>query len=78
MSKLNPKTMTAIFVGISDVQGKSWQYYKSGSNCMLHSRSITFPSHAKIEEVDSDNPEPGELVAPPTEGEMTQANSAAE
>jgi hypothetical protein len=28
--------------------------------------------------VDSDNPEPGELVAPPTEGEMTQANSAAE
>ncbi|CEL60459.1 Retrovirus-related Pol polyprotein from transposon TNT 1-94 OS=Nicotiana tabacum PE=2 SV=1 [Rhizoctonia solani AG-1 IB] len=78
VSKLDPKTTTAIFVGILDVQGKSWRYYKSGSNRVLHSRNITFPSHAKIEEVDSDDPEPGESVAPPAEGEMTQANSAAE
>ncbi|QRW23117.1 Retrovirus-related Pol polyprotein from transposon TNT 1-94 [Rhizoctonia solani] len=77
-SKLDPKTTTAIFVGISDVQGKSWRYYKSGSNRILHSRNVTFPSHARIEEVDNGEPEPGESVAPPAEGEMTQANSAAQ
>ncbi|KAF8749045.1 Reverse transcriptase (RNA-dependent DNA polymerase) [Rhizoctonia solani] len=78
LSKLDPKTTTAIFVGISDVQGKSWRYYKSGSNRILHSRNVTFPSHARIKEVNNGKPEPGELVAPPAEGEMTQANSAAQ
>ncbi|QRW24717.1 Retrovirus-related Pol polyprotein from transposon TNT 1-94 [Rhizoctonia solani] len=78
LSKLDPKTTTAIFVGISDVQGKSWWYYKSGSNRILHSQNVTFPSHAQIEEVDNGKPKPGELVAPPAEGEMTQANSAAQ
>ncbi|KAF8751659.1 Reverse transcriptase (RNA-dependent DNA polymerase) [Rhizoctonia solani] len=78
LSKLNPKTTTAIFVGISDVQGKSWRYYKSGSNRILHLQNVTFPSHARIEEVDNGKPKPGELVAPPAEGEMTQANSAAQ
>ncbi|KAF8690093.1 Encoded by, partial [Rhizoctonia solani] len=77
-SKLDPKTTTAIFVGISDAQGKSWRYYKSGSNRILHSQNVTFPSHAQIKEVDNGEPKPGELVAPPAEGEMTQANSAAQ
>ncbi|KAF8716550.1 Reverse transcriptase (RNA-dependent DNA polymerase), partial [Rhizoctonia solani] len=78
LSKLDPKTTTAIFVGISDVQGKSWRYYKSGSNRILHLRNVTFPSHARIKEVNNGEPEPGESVAPPAEGEMTQANSAAQ
>ncbi|KAF8702333.1 Reverse transcriptase (RNA-dependent DNA polymerase), partial [Rhizoctonia solani] len=69
---------TAIFVGISDVQGKSWRYYKSGSNRILHLQNVTFPSHAQIKEVDNGKPKLGELVAPPAEGEMTQANSAAQ
>ncbi|KAF8688199.1 Reverse transcriptase (RNA-dependent DNA polymerase), partial [Rhizoctonia solani] len=76
LSKLDPKTTTAIFVGISDAQGKSWQYYKSGSNRILHLQNVTFPSHAQIKAVNNGKPKPGELVAPPTEGEMTQANSA--
>ncbi|KAF8676948.1 Reverse transcriptase (RNA-dependent DNA polymerase) [Rhizoctonia solani] len=61
-----------------NVQGKSWRYYKSGSNRILHLQNVTFPSHAQIKEVDNGKPEPGELVAPPAEGEMTQANSAAQ
>ncbi|CAE7065412.1 unnamed protein product [Rhizoctonia solani] len=69
--------IAAIFVGISGYQYKSWQYYKSGSNHVQHSRSITFPSHAKIEEVIDNDLELRESVAPPAEGEITQADSAA-
>ncbi|KAF8749245.1 Reverse transcriptase (RNA-dependent DNA polymerase) [Rhizoctonia solani] len=77
-SKLDSKTFTATFVGISDVQGKSWRYYKTGANRILHSRNILFPKdHAAIKDV-ADNTNWGELVAPPAEGEMTQTNSAAE
>ncbi|QRW23942.1 integrase core domain protein [Rhizoctonia solani] len=64
--------------GISDVQGKSWRYYKTRANWILHSRNILFPKdHAAIKDV-ADNTDWGELVAPPAEGEMTQTNSAAE
>ncbi|QRW23987.1 Retrovirus-related Pol polyprotein from transposon TNT 1-94 [Rhizoctonia solani] len=77
-SKLDSKTFTATFVGISDVQGKSWRYYKTGANWILHSRNILFPKdHAAIKDV-ADNTDWGELVAPPAEGEMTQTDSAAE
>ncbi|QRW17773.1 Retrotransposable element Tf2 protein [Rhizoctonia solani] len=77
-SKLDSKTFMATFVGISDVQGKSWHYYKTRANWILHSCNILFPKdHAAIEDV-ADNTNWGELVAPPAEGEMTQTNSAAE
>ncbi|GAB1528459.1 hypothetical protein RhiTH_011653 [Rhizoctonia solani] len=68
----------ATFVGISDVQGKSWCYYKTGANWILHECNILFlKDHAAIEDI-ADNTNWGELVALPTEGEMTQANSTAE
>ncbi|QRV95406.1 integrase core domain protein [Ceratobasidium sp. AG-Ba] len=77
-SKLDPKTFTGIFTGISDVQGKSWRYYKTGANRILHSRNISFPRiYAHSTDVQQD-PEWGETVVPPAEGERSQDSSAAE
>ncbi|CUA69513.1 Retrovirus-related Pol polyprotein from transposon TNT 1-94 [Rhizoctonia solani] len=68
-SKMDSKTLTALFTGISDFQGKSWRYYKTGANRILHSRNITFPrSHAAAEGAYSES-DWGEAVVPPAEGE---------
>ncbi|KAJ1300455.1 hypothetical protein OPQ81_005270 [Rhizoctonia solani] len=79
ISKLDPKTFTAIFTGISDSQGKSWRYYKSGANRILHSHNITFMRAAVFAEGKPNNPDWLETVTPPAEGEITsQKDSDAE
>ncbi|QRW20579.1 Retrovirus-related Pol polyprotein from transposon TNT 1-94 [Rhizoctonia solani] len=77
-SKLDTKAFQAIFVGILEVQGKSWRYYKSGSNRILHSRNITFPRVNTVSEEPGIDQDWGDTVALPAEGEMTHANSTAE
>ncbi|KAG9125187.1 hypothetical protein FRC07_008629 [Ceratobasidium sp. 392] len=77
-SKLNPKTFQALFTGISDVQGKSWRYYKSGAKRILHSRNITFPRNSTAIGGDPNDYDLGDTVVPPAEGEeMTQKDIAA-
>ncbi|QRW23993.1 integrase core domain protein [Rhizoctonia solani] len=78
-SKLELKTFTALFTGILDVQGKSWRYYKTGANRILHSRNILFPrTHTQANNIHN-NTDWGESVVPPAEGErMTRTNSTAE
>ncbi|QRW18725.1 integrase core domain protein [Rhizoctonia solani] len=78
-SKLESKTFTALFTGILDVQGKSWRYYKTGANRILHSRNILFPrTHTQADNIHN-NTDWGESVVPPAEGErMTRTNSTAE
>ncbi|QRV80986.1 integrase core domain protein [Ceratobasidium sp. AG-Ba] len=78
ISKLDPKTFTGIFTGISDLQGKSWRYYKTGANRILHSRNISFPRIYAHPMAAQQDPEWGETVVPPAEGEMSQDSSAAE
>ena len=46
-SKMDLKTSMALFMGISNVQGTSWWYYKPGVNRILHSCNISFLKHAK-------------------------------
>ncbi|QRV85201.1 Retrovirus-related Pol polyprotein from transposon TNT 1-94 [Ceratobasidium sp. AG-Ba] len=78
ISKLDPKTTTGIFTGISDTQGKSWRYYKPGANRILHSRNITFPKIYANPTGESDETDWAETVVPPAEGEMTHTDSSAE
>ncbi|QRV96308.1 Retrovirus-related Pol polyprotein from transposon TNT 1-94 [Ceratobasidium sp. AG-Ba] len=78
VSKLDAKTFTGIFTGISDVQGKSWRYYKTGANRILHSRNVSFPRVYAHDLGTQQDPDWGETVVPPAEGEMSQSDSAAE
>ncbi|EUC60306.1 reverse transcriptase, partial [Rhizoctonia solani AG-3 Rhs1AP] len=78
-SKLDSKTTTALFTGISDYQGKSWRYYKTGANRILHSRNITFLRSHTAAEGAYDEMDWGESVVPPAEGEnMTRSGSKSE
>ncbi|EUC58867.1 reverse transcriptase, partial [Rhizoctonia solani AG-3 Rhs1AP] len=78
-SKLDSKTFTALFTGISDYQGKSWCYYKTGANRILHSRNITFARSHVVTEGAYDEADWGESVVPPAEGEeMTCSSSTVE
>jgi hypothetical protein len=69
-SKLDPKRFTAIFTGISDVQGKSWRYYKKGIPKILHSRNITFPCTSGKAGNELNELELEDSVTPPAEGEQ--------
>ena len=76
---MDPKTTPALLTGISDYQGKSWRYYKTGANKILHSRNVTFLREVPVVGGDADNFELGESVVPPAEGEeMTHTDIAAE
>ncbi|QRW09874.1 Retrovirus-related Pol polyprotein from transposon TNT 1-94 [Ceratobasidium sp. AG-Ba] len=67
-SKLDPKAFKAVFTGISDVQGKSWRYYKPNAMKILHSRNVAF-----IRDDDTMTNNEDEVlipIAPPAEGEI--------
>lgn len=69
-SKRDPKMNTAIFTGISDVQGKSWRYYKQGAKKILHSRNIAFVKSESYASGDIEDYDLLKAVVPPAEGEQ--------
>ncbi|KAG8703200.1 hypothetical protein FRC09_004302, partial [Ceratobasidium sp. 395] len=75
-SKLDPKAFKAIFTGISDLQGKSWRYYKQGAMRILHSRNVAFVKN----DGNSPNNEDEVLIpiAPPAEGEIEKTSTKLE
>ncbi|CEL57201.1 Retrovirus-related Pol polyprotein from transposon TNT 1-94 OS=Nicotiana tabacum PE=2 SV=1 [Rhizoctonia solani AG-1 IB] len=75
-SKLDPKSFLARFTGISDIQGKSWRYYKEGAHKILHSRNVFFLRKHMLQTDEKIDFELLEPTIPPAEGENKENDSS--